>query len=303
MAEDRSSSRQELIERLEDLVREKFPADRSALAINFVRLYYAHVRMELMENRALLDLYGAALAHLGFARQRRHGEALVRVYNPTLERDGWECPHTVVEIVVEDMPFLVDSARMAVNRRDLQVLRIIHPVMQVQRGNKGQLTAILDRNARGQESTENGVGREAVMHLEILRQTETAASAGLQEELLGSLEDLRRAVEDWYPMCEALTRVVAEIEAHPPPLDAELVAESVAFLRWLGKDHFTFVGYRTYDLCDGAGKESQGIVPGSGLGILREESPGGCRLGESPMPSPVSPQSCGSGRGDRSCCS
>jgi glutamate dehydrogenase len=218
MADDRSASRQKLIERLEDLVREKFPANRSDLALAFVHLYYTRVRIELLQSRELLDLYGGALAHLGLARRRQAGEALVRVYNPTLEKDGWESPHTVAEIVVEDMPFLVDSARMAVNRRDLQVLRIIHPVMSVRRDGAGHLTAILSRNAHRAEGRDAGVGREAVMHLEILRQTDGRLLAGLKEELLRSLEDLRRSVEDWHPMRAALARVLQEIQDHPPPL-------------------------------------------------------------------------------------
>jgi len=275
MADDHFTSKQKLIERLEDLVREKFPADRSEPAIGFVRRYYARVRMELLESRELLDLYGAALAHLGLARLRRPGEALVRVYNPTLEQDGWECPHTVAEIVVEDMPFLVDSAHMAVNRCDLQVLRIIHPVMQMRRDRTGHLTAILDRNAIGGAGGNTAVGREAVMHLEILRQTDHRVLAGLQGELLRSLGDLRRAVEDWQPMRESLARTVAEIEDHPPPLDAQDVAESVAFLRWLAEEHFTFLGYRAYDLRGSEGDECLDRVPCSGLGILREEESAG----------------------------
>jgi len=274
MTDDRSSPREKLIKRLEDLVREKFPADRLEPALAFVRLYYARVRMDLLESRELLDLYGAALAHLGLAR-RRLGEALVRVYNPTLEQDSWECPHTVVEIVVEDMPFLVDSARMAVNRRGLQVVRIIHPVMQVTRDAKGYLTAILNRDAHGEAGADTRLEREAMMHLEILRQTDGAVVEGLEDELTRSLGDLRHSLEDWQGMRESLDRAVAEIEGNPPALDSAEIAESVAFLRWLGEEHFTFLGYRAYDLRGQAGEETLTIVPGSGLGILREESPGG----------------------------
>ena len=59
-----------------------------------------------------LDLYGAALAHWSFARQREPGAASVRVYNPDFEQHGWQSAHTVVEIVTDDMPFLVDSTTM-----------------------------------------------------------------------------------------------------------------------------------------------------------------------------------------------
>ena len=103
-------------------------------------------------------------------------------------------------------------------------------------------------------------------------------------------------------MRESLDRAVAEIEANPPALDSAQIAESVAFLRWLGEEHFTFLGYRAYDLRGEAGEETLTIVPGSGLGILREESPAGSQPGESPRPSPACPRSCASGRAGPSCC-
>jgi glutamate dehydrogenase len=187
MTNESSAARQKLLDRLENLVREKFPDDRSETAARFVRLYYARVRADVLETRDLLDLYGAALAHLGLARQRRARQALVRVYNPALEQDGWECPHTVVEIVVEDMPFLVDSVRMAVNRRDLKLLRIIHPIVAVRRDGQGRLVEILERNSKVEEAV-----REAVMHLEILRQTDRGVLEDLKAELVRVVGDVQQ---------------------------------------------------------------------------------------------------------------
>jgi glutamate dehydrogenase len=270
MNSDRSTPHEKLLERLENMVREKFPLDRAETAARFVRLYYARVRMEVLETRDLLDLYGCALAHLTLARRRQRGETLVRVYNPTLEEDGWECPHSVIEIVVEDMPFLVDSVRMSVNRRDLKILRIIHPILSVLRDSRGVLATILDRNGAEDSAADVAPQREAVMHFEILRQTDRRQLAELESELVRVLADVRRAVEDWKPMRAALSKLTADIEENPPPLNPTEVVESLAFLRWLGEDHFTFLGYRVYTLSGNAGEEALEIVPGSGLGILRE---------------------------------
>src|SRR5919197_1265656 len=82
----------------------------------FVRAYYAHVAPEDLADRSVDDLYGAALAHWSLARVRRPGETKIHVYSPNLEEHGWESPHTVVETVVDDMPFLVDSISMEVSR-------------------------------------------------------------------------------------------------------------------------------------------------------------------------------------------
>ena len=81
-----------------------------------MRAYYANAAPDDLAGRSDLDLYGAALAHWHLARLRRPGELKVHVYKPNVEEHGWESPHTVVETVVDDMPFLVDSVTMEVTR-------------------------------------------------------------------------------------------------------------------------------------------------------------------------------------------
>ncbi len=263
------SSISKKLEQLEDRVRERFLPEEAETAVRFLRRYYARARPEYLAANEALDLYGAALSHLNLARHRRREETRLRVYNPTLEKDGWECAHTVVEIVIEDMPFLVDSVRMAVNRGNVKILRILHPLLQVRRDPRGQLVEILE----GKEADpEKGVHREAFLHLEILRQSEPAQLQALETALRKTLEDVRLAVQDWQPMRETLSRILSELEAQPPQLDREEIAESLAFLRWLLADHFTFLGYRRYDLVGEAGQEQLRIQPESGLGILRKPS-------------------------------
>jgi len=253
----------DILDRLEALVQERFGPEEAGLAARFVCLYYARVRREVLEARDLLDLYGAALAHLGLARRRRPKETSVRVYNPSLEEDGWECPHTVVQILIEDMPFLVDSVRMALNRCGLAVLRIIHPVLAMRRDASGRLLEVLDRGAGG--------SAESVMHLEAVRQTDPALIGRVEAELLAVLDEVRSAVADWQPMRDALMGAVAELERDPPPLPADDLAEVLAFLRWLSDEHFTFLGYRAYELMADQDEEVLRIVAGSGLGILRAQ--------------------------------
>src|SRR5215831_20120688 len=97
------------------LVRSRVPADRRALLEDFVLRYYGQVDPEDLADRQPGDLYGAALSHWNFARKREAGHARVRVFNPTIEEHGWQSTHTVIEIVNDDMPFLVDSVTMEVN--------------------------------------------------------------------------------------------------------------------------------------------------------------------------------------------
>jgi glutamate dehydrogenase len=275
MTVDAPAPHRQLLARLEALVRQRFPPGEAGIPLRFLRLYYARTRTDVLETRDPLDLYGAALAHLRLARRRPAGETLVRVYNPSLEKDGWECAHTVIEVVMDDMPFLVDSVRMAVNRHRLRVLRIIHPILRLRRDREGRLVEVLERDGPADARAGHAGRREAVMHFEILRQSDPLRLRDLESEILGVLTDVRLAVEDWGPMRDALAGLVAEIEAHPPPLDPAEVAESLAFLRWLADDHFTFLGYRVYELAGEEGEETLGIVPGTGMGILQERDNAG----------------------------
>jgi glutamate dehydrogenase len=254
----------ELIERLQQMVREKLAEEERELATRFLAHFYARVPEEILTERDPLDLYGAALAQWRFAQRRRPEECLLRVYNPELEAHGWECPHTVVEIVTEDMPFLVDSVRMEIARQGLQVLQVFHPTFHLRRNERGEVVELFQGGGAGKGE------REAVMHLELIRQSGRQALEALRAGLQRVLADVRRAVTDWGAMRQALERVRAELEAVPPPVDPVQREETAEFLHWLEDHHFTFLGYRRYELVGEPGEESLRIVPGSGLGILRE---------------------------------
>ena len=112
-----------------------------------------------------LDLYGAALAHWSFARQRDPGTAKVRVYNPEFEQHGWQSAHTVVELVSDDMPFLVDSTTMELSGHGAGIHLLIHPVIRVRRDGDGELAAVLAADAPDEE----GTLAESFIHVEIDR--------------------------------------------------------------------------------------------------------------------------------------
>src|ERR1700730_16758876 len=109
MAVKTAAEETELIASVCERIRQRLPDDKAAMCESFVRQYYQWVPPEDLANRSVRDLYGAAVSHWDLAQQRGRKEAKVRVYNPERDRDGWESPHTVIEIVTTDMPFIVDS--------------------------------------------------------------------------------------------------------------------------------------------------------------------------------------------------
>src|SRR5580704_5414581 len=162
----------ELIDTVCESVRERLPAGQVAPCEAFVRQYYQWVPAEDLADRNPLDLYGAAVAHYNLAQQRAPGEAKVRVYNPDFEQHGWQSPHTLIEIVSDDMPFIVDSVTMQLGRLGYGIDLVIHPVMRVRRDADGHLTEVLEHDAPGPAPED--VIRESVVHVEVGREHDRA---------------------------------------------------------------------------------------------------------------------------------
>ena len=210
------------------------------------------------------ELRGAAAAALlAFARRRLPGIAKVRVFNPALADHGFENRHTIVQIVNDDMPFLVDSIANEFNRREIAVHLLAHPVMAVRRDLDGDL---------GELASEAGEGapRESLMLIEIDRQADPALLDELAAALTRVLAEVRLAVEDWRALRQACLDAIEDLAPGRSPD----FAEHEEFLRWLEANHFTFLGHRRYRYVEDA-TQSGGIryeiMPGSALGILQRD--------------------------------
>src|SRR5439155_8716078 len=142
---------------------ERLPDAAFAAFEPFLRHYYGQADTEDVLSRGIADLYGAAMAHWQFARKFSSGSARVRVYNPSLEEHGWYSDHTVVEIVNDDMPFLVDSVTMEVNRLGLALHAAMHPVFRVWREAGGQIATVRAASEQG-DGEADGSRLESYIH-------------------------------------------------------------------------------------------------------------------------------------------
>ncbi|MBA2443801.1 MAG: NAD-glutamate dehydrogenase, partial [Nocardioidaceae bacterium] len=244
--------------------------DRSNVR-DLLSLYYHHVAPEDILGRSGIDLYGAAMSHYRLAKTRPQGTAAVRVFAPSIDDNEWAAEgHSVIEVVTDDMPFLVDSVTMALTAEDRAVHVVIHPQLLVRRDVTGELRELSDGD--GAEATqETDLLRESWMHIEIERDTDPAELERIEQTLLRGLRDVREAVEDWTKMGEQARRIVRDLESQPPPLPPAEVAEGRALLEWLADDHFTFLGYREYQLQTVEGEDVLRAIAGTGLGILRAD--------------------------------
>jgi glutamate dehydrogenase len=267
----------ERITRVVQRVRERAaPADADG-AEQFVRRLFGAVTPEDVLTADEDDLVGAACSLWELAARRLPGQAAVRVFNPGLEGRGWATLHTVIEVVYDDMPFLVSSVTAEIGRRESNLHLVLHPVLAVRRDEAGRRLAVVGRD-------EPGALAESLMHLQVDQETDPARLEELRAALLATLDDVRRVVDDWRPMRERVDEIQQELERQPPPLAADELEEGREFLSWLAADHFTFLGYREYDLVREGERDYLRLVPGSGLGLLRRVREESERRSRTPLP-------------------
>ncbi|MFF0550699.1 NAD-glutamate dehydrogenase [Streptomyces sp. NPDC004311] len=241
--------------------------------LSYLQRYYLHTAPEDLTDRDPVDVFGAALSHYRLAENRPQGTANVRVHTPTVEENGWTSSHSVVEVVTDDMPFLVDSVTNELSRQSRGIHVVIHPQVVVRRDITGKLIEILgpDCDAHGPATARPHDSLvESWIHVEIDRETDKADLKQITVDLQRVLSDVRESVEDWEKMRDAALRIAEGLPDEPtaPDLREYELEEARELLRWLADDHFTFLGYREYNLVDG---DSLSAVPGTGLGILRSD--------------------------------
>ncbi|MGN6686411.1 MAG: NAD-glutamate dehydrogenase [Actinomycetales bacterium] len=240
--------------------------------LGFVHHYYRHVPADDLEAREPLDVAGAALAHRRLAEQRLPGTAKVRALNPSGEDDGWSSPSTVVEVVTDDMPFLVDSTVAELTRLGHPIQLVVHPQLAVSRDVAGQLLQVGGVDSPEETAAGHQTLHESWMHIEVDRVGGDDELHAIETALEDVLQDVREAVEDWPKMRDRARQTAADLASTPPPGISEgEVSEARALLEWLASDHFTFLGCRDYRLETVDGEDRLATVPGTGLGILRAD--------------------------------
>ncbi|HST45397.1 MAG TPA: NAD-glutamate dehydrogenase, partial [Luteimonas sp.] len=262
-----ATSRAALLSPILGAIRERAGADRAADATVFADIFYRRLTEDELPLHSADGWAALANDFLDFARERPPGQARLRLFNPDLGRHGWESPHTVLQIVNDDMPFLVDSVTMALAELGIGVHVLGHPVVPLSRDAGGTLRAV---------AREDGAS-ESLMHLEIDRQSADGIAA-IEAALRTVLADVRAIVADWSAMRAKMDSVAerfGEAQAH---LTAAECAEARDFLRWAADDHFTFFGHREYAVSGSGNEAVLCAVEGSGLGLLRARDVGKPRL-------------------------
>jgi glutamate dehydrogenase len=216
------------------------------------------------EPRVLAALAEAAWEHLNEPREPgRHSLRLLE-----LQDDPQLAAITIIEVVNDDMPFLLDSTLAELSDQGLELRLVAHPIFGVERDFDGNCLAVQLDGGPAYPAAK----RESLIHIHVTRIADRSRAARFAEALERSYADVRAAVTDWQNMRERTAAAAAHYRANPPPLPADEIAEAVQFLDWLAEDNFTYLGLRQYRLAEIAaeGPPNFDAVGDSGLGLLRD---------------------------------
>jgi len=264
MQEKRANFHQEL----RALIDKHYPADAAAVIDQFSRRYHRSRPIDELIKTDINDVYGATVACWTFLQEHDHEKPKVRIFNPDYEQHGWQSTHTIIEILHKDMPFLLDSVRLEVNRRELTIHAIQSAVFQIQRNSKHQLDILQPADHSG----EDGSKAEAVIYLEVDRQSGSQAFSELQGALLEVLAEVRVAVGDFTVMKNIAENLDEELDQYASILPEHELDETKTFFQWLCSDHFSFLGYESFTISGKGAKQQLVRDESSVLGILKNKA-------------------------------
>ena len=192
----------------------------------------------------------------------------IRIFNPKFGKIGENHKHrTVIELINDNMPFLVNSVMAALQSFGKETYLVLHPVINLMRDKKGGI-----KTYYGLDYPDGirGIRHESVIQLHIERIENKQEANELKKQLDLVLDDVRYTVQDWPKMRLRLTEALLNYKTNPPLVPSGELAESLEFLDWLGKDNFTFLGMREYKFANDDTTSELISHPKSSLGILRD---------------------------------
>ncbi|MBL1415945.1 MAG: NAD-glutamate dehydrogenase [Moritella sp.] len=231
-----------LLENVISLVKTKVDAKSNTLVEQFVTALYAGMRQDDLSSRSDSDLYCAAISLWNRLNSSNNSGPDICVYNPEISLNGWQSTHTIVEIIVQDSPFLTESVMMALSRLGVISHLMLHQPIALKRDDRGRVNKILTNPKNAKNFTS-----ETVFLIEIDRQTESSKLDAINAELTSVLNEIALAVNDWSPMQDKLLSVIEHLSAKPKKKGIDYT-DTLKFLSWLSDHNFTLLGYRHYDI-------------------------------------------------------
>ena len=236
--------------------------------MHFAEHFYKFAALEELTNWSEDAFYGATLSTWKFLQNFNSNTPKIRLFNPDINLDGWQSPHTFIQILNTDMPLLVDSLRLLINRRHLTLHSLHNAIFAVQRSCEGELERLTAASEETSQKT------ESLILIEVDAITDEQERNQIQEELLAALDEVRLAVTDFTAMQNQALAISKQLKAAAEAqvqLGDELVSlnEASDFFSWIADKHFIFLGYDEYRLEEKDQQQYLCKLAGSELGLLK----------------------------------
>ncbi|MEW6999442.1 NAD-glutamate dehydrogenase [Colwelliaceae bacterium BS250] len=256
-----------LFKNVAKLIQEKVPSETAPLVEQFTSLLYSNISKDDLAGRNDSDVYGATLSLWKALNAQQDNKAFIRVFNPEVAKHGWKSSHTVIEVIIKDMPFLVDSTRIALNRLGLSPHLILNCPINIVRGYNGAVTELVAGNKTLKDSV-----TETIFFIEIDRLTGQSQLDDLTQELHSVYEDVMLTVTDWQPMCAKFSDTIKHLDSASKHVNETEFSETKEFLNWVADNNFTFMGYRSYTVDQVKGDTALNADLTSSLGLLKNSN-------------------------------
>jgi glutamate dehydrogenase len=230
----------------------------------FTRQFYARIMNPDLERVDAVLAASVAASAYEFVQKRERDKPKIRVIQPQKRKHGYDLSSVVVELLNDDMPFLVDSLSAELTRHGFTIRETYHPIFQVQRDPKGNFKSLGSLQEKG-----SAFKPESFIHFEISAMPEGMTEEQLENDLLWIIQHVRAAVQDWQQIVVKVEQTIADVQHAPYTYDKEMAREVKDFLYWIIERNFVFLGYAEYKLSNSKNGDTLTCPDDSRLGVLK----------------------------------
>ena len=254
-----------VLQNVADLIEKKVAKESAGLVKDFSSLLYENISSADLSHRNDSDLYGATLSLWRSLNDHQDSKPVINVFNPEVTKHGWKSNHTIIEVIVTDMPFLINSIRITLNRLGFNPHLLLSCPIDIERDKKNNICSV----KASTNKTAKTACVETILFIEIDRQNDIKVLDDITDELNAVVSDVMLTVNDWQPMTKTLNNIISDIKKSSLPCSKTEQESSLEFLQWAVDNNFTFMGYRSYDIEKIEGDISLTANTKSSLGLMK----------------------------------
>lgn len=243
----------------------KLPSKSPALMKEFATKFLSKLSEDDLKQLTPDVLVKIVESQWDLLKGKKEGKPSIRIYTPKKDEDGWTTGRTIIDIVQDDMAFLIDSVVAEIVRHGQMIHVLIHPTLNLEYKGKTDIKSF-------HAHYEAGRHRLSLSHIQLRGVISDSQMEELRMGLEKVIEDARKATRDWIPMKEMLRKAQKQLSDAPAKYDDYLIEEYQAFLEYLYDNNFTLLGYREYKFVEKDGKLLSETVKGKSLGLLSDET-------------------------------